>query len=115
MVPGSVVNSQVTVREGLLETSFPVVVPAEFRLDEGKLQTENWSVSTDHSAAFLGGETLNNFLYGHVMRHKEGTTDQVHRIIIGIDEAFAGEVQMTFDMPDATPVAEACGVILHKK
>src|ERR1700680_2113277 len=99
---GMIVNSQVTIREGLLGTSFPVIVPVLFRLDEGKLQTENWKTSTDHSAAFFGSDTLNTLIYGHSLRHKENTTEQVHKVIIGIDEAFAGEVQIQFDMPDAT-------------
>lgn len=115
LVTGVIVNSQVTIHEGLLGTSFPVVVPVMFRLDEGKLQTENWSTSTDRSAAFFGSITLNNLLYGHIYRHKENTTEQVRKVIIGLDEAFAGEVQIQFDMPDATEVAEACGAVLHKR
>jgi hypothetical protein len=115
LVTGVIVDSQVTIHEGLLGTSFPVVIPVTFRLDEGKLQTENWRTSTDHSAAFFSEPTLNNLLYGHVVRHKENTTEQVHKVIIGLDEAFAGEVQIQFDMPDVTEVAEACGAVLHKK
>jgi hypothetical protein len=34
---------------------------------------------------------------------------------IGTDEALAGEVQIQFDMPDVMDVAEACGVVMHKK
>jgi hypothetical protein len=115
LVPGAVVNSQVIVREGLLGTSFPVVVPVAYRLDEGKLQAENWHTSTDRSAAFFGSTTFNNLLYGHLLPHKENTNEQVHKVIIGLNEAFAAEVQIQFDMPDATEVAEACGVVMHKK
>jgi hypothetical protein len=115
LVTGTVVNSQVIVHEGFLGTTFPVVVPAMFRLDDGKLQTENWSVSTDHMSAFFRSDTLNNFLYGHILPHAEGKGDAVHKIILGLDEASAGEVQIQFDMPDPTPVAEACGVVVHKK
>jgi len=84
-------------------------------LDEGKLQTDNWSTSTDHSSAFFNDLALNTLLYGHFMPRKEDTNEQVHKVIIGIDEALAGEVQIQFDMPDATAVAEACGVVMHKK
>jgi hypothetical protein len=115
LVTGTIVNSEVTIHEGVFGTSFPVVVPVMFRLDEGKLQTENWNTSTDRSAAFFGSITLNNLLYGHIYRHKENTTEQVRKAIIGLDETFAGEVQIQFDMPDATGVAEACGVVLHKR
>jgi hypothetical protein len=115
LVSGTIVNSQVMVHEGFLGTTFPVVVPVMFRLDDGKLQTENWSVSTDHTSAFFGSDTVNNFLYGHIFPHKDGKGDPVHRIVLGLDEAVAGEVQIQFDMPDPTPVAEACGVVVHKK
>ncbi len=115
LVPGAVVDSQVVIREGLFSTSFPVVVPVMFRLDEGKLQTENWRTSTDHAAAFFGSDTFNTLLYGHFLQHKENTNEQVRKIVIGLDEAFAGEIQVQFDMPDATEVAEACGVVMHKK
>jgi len=87
----------------------------DWLIGEGKLQTENWKTSTDHSAAFFGSDTLSNLLYGHFLRHKENTSGQVHRVIIGLNEAFAGEVQIQFDMPDATEVAEACGAVLHKR
>jgi hypothetical protein len=115
LVSGTIVDSRVTIHEGLLGTSFPVVVPVTFRLDEGKLQTEAWHSSTDHSAAFFGDLTLNTLLYGHFLRHKENTNEQVRKVIIGLNEAFAGEVQIEFDMPDPTEVAEACGVVMHKK
>jgi hypothetical protein len=115
LVTGTIVNSQVTVHEGFLGTSFPVVVSATYRLDEGKLQTDNWKVSTDYTSAFFGSDTLNNFLYGHILPHKEGKGAAVRKIILGLDEASAGEVQIQFDMSDPTPVAEACGVIVHKR
>jgi hypothetical protein len=115
LVTGAIVNSQVTIHEGIFGTTFPVVLPVLFRLDDKKLQTENWSTSTDHSAAFFGGTTLNNLLYGHLLPHKENTSGQVRKVTIGFDEAFAGEVQIQFDMPDATEVAEACGAVLHKR
>jgi hypothetical protein len=47
--------------------------------------------------------------------HKEGTSDPVHKVVIAADEYLATQVVAQFDMPDPTPVAEACGVILHKR
>ncbi len=35
-------------------------------------------------------------------------------MVIGVSEYLGGEIVMQFDMPDASEVAEACGVILHK-
>ena len=115
LVAGAVVDSRVVVHESLFSTSFPVVVPVSFRLDEGKLQTENWRTSTDRSAAFFGTMTLNTLLYGHFLQHKDGTNGQIRKVIIGINEAFAREMQIEFSMPDVTDVAEACGVVIHKK
>lgn len=96
----------------------------EYRLDDGKLQSDEWGHSTDYSSIFFGGETIagdtgsvvfNNLLYGHLLPHKENTTPQVRKIVIGVPEFLGGEVVMQFDMPDATDVGESCGVIWHKK
>jgi hypothetical protein len=99
-------------------------VPVEFRLDDGKLQSERWGRSTDPSAVFFadptcsscggGNEVFANLLYGHHPFHKQDTNLQVRKIVIGMDEFLGGEVVMQFDLPDATEVAEACGIIWHK-
>lgn len=99
-------------------------VRAQFRLDNGKLQTEQWGRSTDFSAIFFshptcplcgsGYDIFANLLFGHAMYHKENTNPQVRKVVIGVSEFLGGEVVMQFDMPDATEVAEACGIILHK-
>jgi len=99
-------------------------VSVQFRLDDGKLQSEQWGHSTDFSAVFFahptcalcgsGYDVLANLLYGHHVYHKENTTSQVRKIVIGLPEFLGGEVVMQFDMSDATEVAEACGIILHK-
>jgi hypothetical protein len=102
-------------------TSF---VPVEFRLDDGKLQSERWGRSADPSAVFLadptcpscegGYEVFANLLYGHRGFHKQNSNPQVRKIVIGVDEFLGSEVVMQFDLPDATEVAEACGIIWHK-
>lgn len=99
-------------------------VSVQFRLDDGKLQTARWGRSTNFSAIFFshptcslcgsGYDVLANLLYGHATYHKENTSPQVRKVVIGISEFLGGEVVMQFDMPDATEVAEACGIILHK-
>jgi hypothetical protein len=113
---GSVVDARVS-------DDLSVRVPVEYRLDDGKLQSTQWNHSTDYSSIFFGGECplcgngsvdFNNLLYGHLLPHKENTTPQVHKILIGVPEYLGSEVVMQFDMPDATDVAETCGVIWHK-
>src|SRR5260370_28634827 len=103
----------------------PVSVNVQFRLDGGKLQSESWGRSTDFSSIFFshptchicgsGYDILGNLLYGHGTYHKENTTPQVRKVVVGVPEYHGGEVVMQFDMPDATEVAEACGIILHKQ
>jgi hypothetical protein len=99
-------------------------VSVNFRLDDGKLQSEQWGRSTDFSAIFFshptcplcgrGYDIFANLLYGHAMYHKENTNPQVRKVVIGVSEYLGSEVVMQFDMPDATEVAEACGIIMHK-
>jgi hypothetical protein len=99
-------------------------VPVEFRLDDGKLQSERWGRSTDPFAVFFsdptcaacgsGYEVFANLLYGHHTLRKQETNPQVRKIVIGVDEVLGGEVTMQFELPDATEVAEACGIIWHK-
>jgi hypothetical protein len=38
----------------------------------------------------------------------------VRKVVIGVPQYLGSEVVMQFDMPDATDVAETCGVIWHK-
>lgn len=114
---GSVVETHVS-----YDSSSRVAV--EYRLDDGKLQSDGWSHSTDYSSIFFGADTIaggtgsvvfNNLLYGHMLPHKENTNPQVRKVVIGVPEYLGGEVVMQFDLPDSTDVAETCGVIWHKK
>lgn len=116
VVIGTVLNSTVVEHEGLLSgTTFAAAVPVQYRLDDGKIQTEHWSPSTDHSAAFFDEPTLNNLLYGHVLPHKERTSPPVRKVVIAMDEYLASEIVMQFDMPDPTQLADVCGALVHKK
>jgi hypothetical protein len=91
------------------------VVPVEYRLDDKELKSPYWRVSTDHSGILFDDGDLDDLLYGHVLRHKEGTNAQVRRIMLGVPEYLGAQIQMQFDLPDSTEVADACGVILHKR
>jgi hypothetical protein len=65
---------------------------------------------------FLSDVDLNNLLYGHLMPHKEWTNSpQVRKIILGVSEYLAAQIQIEFDLPESTEVADACGVIEHKR
>src|SRR5260370_31164929 len=113
---GGVMNSEVSENGN-------AVAGVEFRLDDGKLQSESWGRSTDFSSIFFkracsvcgsGYDIFANLLYGHAMYHKENSNPQVHKVVVGVSEYLGGEVVMQFDMPDATEVGEACGIIWHK-
>jgi hypothetical protein len=90
-------------------------VPVSLRLDEGKIQTDNWSQSTDGTGAFFGDIVFDNLLYGHMLPHKEGTNPPVRKVIIGVPEYLGAEIQVEFDMPEPGDVAEVCGVVWHKR
>lgn len=112
---GAILNSQISEHDGILTgKSFPEGIPVEYRLDDGKIQQENWSPSTDRTAAFFGESTLNNLLYGHVVPHKENTTAPIRKVVLAMDEYLAAEIVMQFDMPDASEIGDACGAIAHK-
>lgn len=103
---GTVVNAQAT--------SSGTTIPVQFRLDGGKLQSANWSHSTDYSSIFFQDIDFNTMLYGHFMPHKENTSPPVKKIVIGTSEYLGGEIVMQFDLPDPTDIAETCAAIWHK-
>jgi hypothetical protein len=90
-------------------------VPVEYRLDDGKLQNKFWSSSTDGSGAFFDVAEFNTLIYAHFMPHKENTNPPVRTIIVGVPEYLGAQIQVQFDMPDPGVMAEACGVVLHKR
>lgn len=81
-----------------------------FRLDGGKLQDQPWGVSTNYNAISIGEGELDNILYGHILPHKKNKGEQVHEILIGVHEYLGGEIQMKFTLPDASEIADVCGV-----
>jgi hypothetical protein len=87
----------------------------QYRLDGGKVETERWGISTDFSSTFFDGTTLNNLIYGHAIAHKENSNAPVRKLVIAADEFIGGEVVMQFDLPDPDPMAEACGLVIHKR
>lgn len=90
-------------------------IPVEYRLDDGKLQQVYWSTSTDGGGAAFGEKDLERLLYGRSGPRKEDTNPPVRKLIIGIPERLGTQVEAQFDMPDPSEVAEACGVLVHKK
>lgn len=88
---------------------------AQYRLDDGKIQREEWRGSTQGTGAFFSEATLSTFLYGHFLPHKEGTGPPIHKIVLALYEYLGGEIVMQFDMPDPAEMADVCGAIVHKR
>lgn len=83
-----------------------------YRLDDGNVQTaDDFEVgySTDFQAISVHRIFLNNLLWGHMIPHKPHTSDQVHTVVISVQEHLGGNIVMEFEMPDAQGVGAACG------
>jgi hypothetical protein len=110
---GKFLNGYIFV-DGVVDTGQAGSVHVQYRLDDGKLQSDVWSHSTDFSSVFFSAVDFNNLLYGHLLAHKEGTNPQIRKAVVGLEEFLGAEIVVQFDMPDATEVAETCGVIWQK-
>lgn len=89
----------------------------QYRLDDGKLQTGSsleFSYSTDYQAISFDDMFLNNMLWGHMITHKLGSNEQVHKVVVGVQEHLGGQIVMQFDMPAADQVSAACGAEYKK-
>jgi hypothetical protein len=90
-------------------------IAVQYRLDGGKIQTEEWTPSTNFGAIFFKDITLNTLLYGHFLPHKDETNPPVHKLSAAVDEYLAGEVVMEFDMPDPGDAGWVCGALTRKE
>lgn len=113
-INGKLLEAYMTVNT-VLERSSSDHVAVQYRLDDGKLHNENWSLSSDKTAIFLPETELNTVLYGHFSKHKEGTNDPSHKVVVGVIEHKGSEVVIQFDLPDPTPMADSCGLLIRKK
>ena len=85
---------------------------AQYRLDDRKPQPGlHWEMATNFSGVFIDGPDLTSLLYGHMFKHKIDPRNPVHKVVLVMREYAAGSIIMQFDMPDPTPVAEACGIL----
>ena len=87
----------------------------QYRLDDGKMHKEYWGVGTDGTAIFPPEIELNTVLYGHFMKHKEGTNDPTKKLVMGVNEYLGAEIVMQFDLPDPAEMADACGLLIRKQ
>lgn len=112
-VNGKLMDSYITMHTVVNHSSKEIFV--QYRLDDSKMHKEFWGVSTDGTAIFPPEIELNTVLYGHFLPHKEGTNDPIKKLVLGANEYLGAEVVVQFDLPDPTEVADACGLLIHKK
>jgi hypothetical protein len=74
----------------------------EYRLDDGKVEHEQWTPSTDKASVTLPKDAFHKFL-------------SAHTVLITVYEDGSGEIEMQFDMPDPAKVAQACHLHVHRK
>ena len=77
-------------------------VEVRYGLDDGKTQEEQWSGGSDKTSASFQKETLIKILRSHT-------------VVISTHGDFGTDISAQFDLPDPAPVAQACGLHLHKK
>ena len=99
---GSVVNSQGT------------VIPALYRLDDGKVHSTSLSPATNGTGAFLHDYDVNDFFFGHTGAHKENSSPQIAKVVISVDQFEAGKIVAEFDLPKSSDVPDKCGLIYHR-
>lgn len=84
-----------------------VLADYQERLSSGDVDMRELVVSASRKSRAL--------VYGHFMPHKENTNPPVRKIVIGVPEYLGAQIQVEFEMPEPSVVAEVCGVVLHKK
>ena len=81
------------------------------RRDEQK-RTEDWfEVTNDQKTLFFDRIQFNKFLTGRLLGHPSEQDALVHRLTVGVVEAFGNQVIVQFEMPgDVSQLVEACGL-----
>lgn len=88
--------------EEIRAMSYDPKVTAEYRLDDRKVENEEWAPGPDKTSAYLPKEALAKLL-------------QAHTVLITVNEESAAEVEMQFDVPDPGKLSQACHLKLHRK
>jgi hypothetical protein len=80
---------------------FPKVA-VEYRLNDGKEEKEDWTPGTDKTSASFSKGSFEKMLRAQTVQ-------------ISAEDNHGAQVVMQFDMPDPTPVEQACDVDVHEK
>src|SRR5271169_5840442 len=76
-------------------TSYYQKNAVQYRLDDGKVERDEWTPGADKTSVSIPKEAMKKFLGAHT-------------VLVTMNEDSAGEIEMQFDMPDPGKVAQAC-------
>ena len=77
-------------------------VAVVYRLNDGKMDKENWTPGTDKKSASFPQSSFEKILRAQTLE-------------LTADDNRGSQVVMQFDLPDPTPVEQTCDVGVHKK
>jgi hypothetical protein len=80
---------------------FPKVA-VQYRLNDGKEEKENWTPGIDNTSASFSKGSFEKMLRAQTVQ-------------ITAEDNHGSQVVMQFDMPDPTPVKQACDVDVHER
>lgn len=83
-------------------TSYFPKVSAQYRLDDGKQEKEQWTPGAEKTSASIPKAALEKMLRSRTVQIK-------------VREYRGGEINMQFDIPDSTQLGTACDLPIHKK
>lgn len=83
----------------------------DIRFDEKKPTVDSWEISNDGQGLFFDSTQLTRLLTGRMLGHPGDAEALVHRVILGVVEAFGNQIVIEFDMPqEADRMVTACGL-----
>jgi hypothetical protein len=83
-------------------TSYYQKNSVQYRLDDGKVERDEWTPGAERTSVSIPKEAMKKFLGAHT-------------VLVTVNEDSAGEIEMQFDMPDPGKVAQACHLRVHRK
>jgi hypothetical protein len=83
-------------------TSYFPKVFVEYRLNDGKVEKDQWTPGTEKISASIPKKTLERLV-------------QAHTVLIKVEDNRGGEISMQFDIPDSAQLATSCDLPIRKK
>jgi hypothetical protein len=100
---------------GAIMNQIPDGVTVSFRRDDQRIKVEQWPASPEGTMVLVPADSVAEILYGHGSVFRRSKAAQVRRLRIAANEYLASRVVAEFDLPESSSLAEACGLVSHKK